>query len=123
MSDANPDDRAPVGPRSVPPNRAAPGDSGGARQPGVFRARRGPAPIPLSVAWMAGAGSTMIRRVGSGLEDLFPGYFALVMATGIVSIASSLFALRPIAQALLWLNVAQYSVLSLALLLRAIIYP
>jgi tellurite resistance protein TehA-like permease len=72
---------------------------------------------------MAVVGSAMLRRLASGIENLFPGYFALVMATGIVSIAASLFALRPIAQALLWLNVAQYSVLSLALLLRALIYP
>jgi tellurite resistance protein TehA-like permease len=72
---------------------------------------------------MASVGSAMIRRFASGIENLFPGYFALVMATGIVSIASSLFGLRPIAQALFWLNVAQYSVLSLALLLRALIYP
>ena len=30
------------------------------------------------------------RRLDAGIETLFPGYFALVMATGIVSIAADL---------------------------------
>jgi len=42
---------------------------------------------------------------------LFPGYFALVMATGIVSIASHFEGLEPIARALLWANVLFYVVL------------
>ncbi len=63
------------------------------------------------------------RRIGSGIEHLFPGYFALVMATGIVSIASQLLGLRPIAIALLALNVVAYVVLSVLLLLRIVLYP
>jgi tellurite resistance protein TehA-like permease len=44
----------------------------------------------------------------SGLATLHPAYFALVMATGIVSIASALAGWRPIAVALLWANTVFY---------------
>jgi tellurite resistance protein TehA-like permease len=42
---------------------------------------------------------------------MHPAYFAMVMATGIVSIASHLLGLRFIAQSLLWANMAFYIVL------------
>ncbi len=64
-----------------------------------------------------------IDRLRKGIETLFPGYFALVMATGIVSIAAKLFALEAIAVALLWINVAAYAVLCLMLLVRIAVYP
>ncbi len=44
----------------------------------------------------------------AGLAGMHPAYFALVMATGIVSIACRLTGLEPIAVALLWLNVVFY---------------
>jgi len=47
----------------------------------------------------------------SAVATLFPGYFALVMATGIVSIAAHFLGMEPIAQGLLWFNVAAYIVL------------
>src|SRR5512143_3258407 len=47
----------------------------------------------------------------SAIATLFPGYFALVMATGIVSIAAHFLGMEPIAQGLLWFNVAAYVVL------------
>jgi tellurite resistance protein TehA-like permease len=47
----------------------------------------------------------------SGLAMLHPAYFALVMATGIVSIACALLDLRPIGAALLWANTVFYIVL------------
>ena len=47
----------------------------------------------------------------SAIAMLFPGYFALVMATGIVSIAAHFLGMEPIAQGLLWFNVAAYVVL------------
>ena len=47
----------------------------------------------------------------SAVATLFPGYFALVMATGIVSIAAHFLGMEPIAQGLLWLNVVAYVVL------------
>ena len=50
--------------------------------------------------------------------NLFPGYFALVMATGIVSIACQLLGMRRLAVVLLLINVAAYVILWLLLLLR-----
>ena len=47
----------------------------------------------------------------SALAQMHPAYFALVMATGIVSIASQLLELRPIAVVLYPLNVIFYAVL------------
>ena len=44
----------------------------------------------------------------SAVATLFPGYFALVMATGIVSIAAHFLGMEPIAQGLLWFNVVAY---------------
>ena len=46
----------------------------------------------------------------SAIATLFPGYFALVMATGIVSIAAHFLGMEPIAQGLLWFNVMAYVV-------------
>ncbi|HEX9726260.1 MAG TPA: tellurite resistance/C4-dicarboxylate transporter family protein [Vicinamibacteria bacterium] len=46
-----------------------------------------------------------------GVAQLFPGYFAMVMATGIVSIASELLEMSVIARVLLVVNVAAYAVL------------
>jgi tellurite resistance protein TehA-like permease len=50
--------------------------------------------------------------------DLFPGYFALVMATGIISIACFFLDMRTIAVALLVINVIAYVVLLVLLLVR-----
>jgi len=52
--------------------------------------------------------------------DLFPGYFALVMATGIVSIAAYLLTMTKAAWALLFVNVAAYVSLWLLLITRLI---
>lgn len=51
-------------------------------------------------------------------EDLFPGYFALVMATGIISIAAYLLGMEWIAYALLVVNAVAYAWLSLLLIIR-----
>ncbi|NUQ37295.1 MAG: tellurite resistance/C4-dicarboxylate transporter family protein [Caldilineales bacterium] len=51
----------------------------------------------------------MFKRVADGAANLFPGYFALVMATGIVSIAAFLLEMRSIAWALLAINLVAYS--------------
>lgn len=56
------------------------------------------------------------------IRDLFPGYFALVMATGIVSIAAQLLGLERLAGALLAVNLAAYGVLSLMLLIRILLH-
>ena len=54
------------------------------------------------------------------IANLFPGYFALVMATGIVSIAAHLLEMNLIARALLFVNIIAYTVLWLLLLIRLI---
>ena len=50
-------------------------------------------------------------RVAAGVAELFPGYFALVMATGIVSIAAFLLDMPFVAYPLLVINGAAYLVL------------
>jgi tellurite resistance protein TehA-like permease len=54
----------------------------------------------------------------SGLATLHPAYFALVMATGIVSIGCELLGLRPIGVALLWANSLFFVVLWVLTILR-----
>jgi tellurite resistance protein TehA-like permease len=58
------------------------------------------------------------RSLRSGIAGLFPGYFALVMATGIVSIAAFLLDLRPVAYALLAVNVVNFAALLALTLVR-----
>jgi tellurite resistance protein TehA-like permease len=65
---------------------------------------------------------TLSRRLAGMVENLFPGYFALVMATGIVSIACALCDLLWIARVLLVINVAAYAILSVSVLLRVALY-
>ena len=54
--------------------------------------------------------------------DLFPGYFALVMATGIISIACFLLEMRTISIVLLVINIVAYVVLWLLLLSRLLFF-
>jgi tellurite resistance protein TehA-like permease len=61
-------------------------------------------------------------RLTSAIAELFPGYFALVMATGIVSVAAFLLDFKPIAQALLYVNIFSYIVLVLMLLARIVLF-
>ncbi len=51
------------------------------------------------------------RVIEGAVETLHPAYFSLVMATGIVSIASHLQGLPAISQPLFWLNLVAYGVL------------
>jgi tellurite resistance protein TehA-like permease len=67
--------------------------------------------------------SAVTRRLAGGVENLPPSYFALVMATGIVSIAASLLALAWVAWLLLWLNLAAYALLGVLLGVRLVVYP
>jgi tellurite resistance protein TehA-like permease len=57
-----------------------------------------------------------------GIADLYPGYFALVMATGIVSVAAYLLEMRPLAWILFRVNQVAYAVLWLLLILRLLRY-
>ena len=59
-----------------------------------------------------------------GAADLFPGYFALVMATGIVSTATFLLEMKWLAWVMLVINLIAYAVLSFLLIIRVIgFYP
>lgn len=59
----------------------------------------------------------------SGIADMSPAYFSLVMATGIVSLAAFLMGQRMLALILFYLNIAQYGVLCLLYAMRAWRYP
>lgn len=60
---------------------------------------------------------------GTALQQLNPAYFALVMATGIVSIAAQINGLRLIAHSLLAINLAAYAGLWIAMGARVKLYP
>lgn len=62
------------------------------------------------------------RHLAQNAAALFPGYFALVMATGIVSIAAFLLEMSLIAHALLVVNVTAYAILWLLTLWRLFMY-
>jgi tellurite resistance protein TehA-like permease len=55
-----------------------------------------------------------------GATSLFPGYFALVMATGVVSIACQFMGLRAVALALVAINWLAYTILWALTLIRAL---
>jgi tellurite resistance protein TehA-like permease len=64
-------------------------------------------------AWSrANEGSSLITALKAAIENLHPAYFALVMATGILSIACELLEMGAIAFALCWLNLLFFLVLS-----------
>jgi tellurite resistance protein TehA-like permease len=58
----------------------------------------------------------------SGLADLHPANFAMVMATGIVSVAAQLEGLPWVALPLVWLNVGLYAILWVLTLLRVVFH-
>lgn len=60
----------------------------------------------------------MNAMLRNGIRDLFPGYFALVMATGIVSIAAHLLGAEPVARLLFGVNLAAYAVLWVLVAMR-----
>lgn len=59
-----------------------------------------------------------MRALSRSIAELNPGSFALVMATGIVSIAASLLGLRLVSRVLLWANALFYAALWLATIVR-----
>lgn len=65
-------------------------------------------------AKLSGAGEIVLGAA----ENLFPGYFALVMATGVISIACHLLAMPAIAHALVGVNWAAHITLWALTLLR-----
>src|SRR5678816_1860845 len=56
----------------------------------------------------------------ASIEHLHPAYFAMVMATGIVSIASDLLEMRVIGVALCWLNLIFFTILLVLTIARLI---
>ena len=62
-------------------------------------------------------------KLQSAVADFPPSYFAMVMATGIVSIASHLVGFQLIAICLLWLNVLFYTLLWGLTIARVLLYP
>ncbi len=63
------------------------------------------------------------NRPRSGLAEFPPAYFSMVMATGIVSIASMTQGFLVFAHSLLWLNTALYAILWAITLVRLARYP
>jgi tellurite resistance protein TehA-like permease len=57
------------------------------------------------------------------IQTLPPMYFALVMATGILSIAFKLLAFEKLSVGLFWLNNLQFAILLLLLAVRLVTYP
>ena len=70
----------------------------------------------------AGAGG-LRNAVQGGLAELSPASFAMVMATGIVSIAAHFQGLESLAVALLWLNLLAWAVLWVLSVLRMVRHP
>jgi len=62
------------------------------------------------------------RLLPRAAADLFPGYFALVMATGIISIACFLLEKKTLSFVLLAINVVAYVILCLLLLIRLVFF-
>lgn len=58
-----------------------------------------------------------------GIRELDPGYFALVMATGIVSIAAHRLGMEAVGRGLFWFNTAAYAVLWILYVARAARFP
>ncbi|MCC7033697.1 MAG: tellurite resistance/C4-dicarboxylate transporter family protein [Acidobacteria bacterium] len=69
------------------------------------------------------SGGRIRRYVDESLASMHPAYFAMSMATGIVSIACHLLGLRELSTVLLWVNVAAYGGVWLATLTRIVRFP
>jgi tellurite resistance protein TehA-like permease len=65
-------------------------------------------------------GPFFLSSLKTAAKGLSPAYFAMVMATGIVSIAAEAMSMPRIAMALFWLNIGVYLVLWLLSVLRAV---
>lgn len=65
----------------------------------------------------------MSGNPGTGIRALHPAYFALVMATGIVSIAAHLMGIPVVPRTLLVINVIAYLVLCVLTVIRVMRYP
>ena len=65
----------------------------------------------------------MTASLKAAIRGLSPAYFAMVMATGIVSLAADLYGMRAIAHGLFGANIAMFAVLTVLTILRLAWYP
>ncbi|MCL5283421.1 MAG: tellurite resistance/C4-dicarboxylate transporter family protein [Armatimonadetes bacterium] len=77
--------------------------------------------LPATDAAHPATGS-LASRMNIGVRDLYPGYFALVMATGIVSIACFLEGMKWVAWILYGINIIAYAILWVLTVIRLIEY-
>ena len=68
------------------------------------------------------SGGRAIAVFNSAIRDLSPAYFAMVMATGIASIASHLLGLHFVSIPLFWLNIGVFGILSILTAFRVASY-
>jgi tellurite resistance protein TehA-like permease len=61
--------------------------------------------------------------VGAGIRDLHPAYFAMAMATGVVSLACHFLGYSQVAKILFLVNLPVLGVLWILLILRVVLYP
>lgn len=66
--------------------------------------------------------ATRQNALSRAAADLFPGYFALVMATGIISIACFLLEMKTLSIVLLVIDIVAYLILCVLLLLRLLFF-
>jgi tellurite resistance protein TehA-like permease len=92
---------------------------GGAAMQARREAMSGDDVSPRPPALSRGLAERLAGGIRDGAASLFPGYFALVMATGVVSIACQLTGLRPVALVLVAVNWVAYPALWGLTLLRA----
>jgi tellurite resistance protein TehA-like permease len=72
---------------------------------------------------IAPGGSDRLTTLRSVTKELSPAYMAMVMATGIVSIAGFMLGMAAIAHALFAINIAAYLVVGLLTILRLVWFP
>jgi tellurite resistance protein TehA-like permease len=63
-----------------------------------------------------------MNLISNTIKGLHPAYFAMVMSTGIISVASNLLGFTGIACVLFYINIISYAILLPILILRVIIY-
>jgi tellurite resistance protein TehA-like permease len=61
-------------------------------------------------------------RISNGIKKFFPGYFALVMATGIISLAADSLQYDFVSHFFFWINKVLYAILVLIFSARIIVY-
>lgn len=68
-------------------------------------------------------GSSLVDTLRAGIRELHPAYFSIVMATGIIAIASYLEGIFSLATYLTYLNLIIFAVVSFMMIARLALYP